>query len=440
MQSKVEKFIKDNYLLKENSKVVLGVSGGADSMALLDVLQKAGYEVIVAHCNFHLRDKESVRDEIFVRTKCEEKDLIYKIADFDTIKYAAQHSISIEMAARELRYQWFEELRQQFDADAIAVAHHKDDSIETVIMNMVRGTGIRGLTGIEPRAGYIVRPFLCATRTEIEDYMTTMRLEYVDDSTNSESIYTRNIIRLDVMPYLERINPSAKESIHKTMTNLKQVENIYKEYIQKSKDEIQDNNNISIQKLKQLTEPEAVLYEILSEYHFKTAVIRDVYESLDGLSGKVFYSDTHRVLKDRSLLMIELLNEKNNQTFRIESENATRINVPIGLDIQKINISVTPLVINKSNNNLYLDYDKISYPLVLRRWSIGDWFVPFGMKNKKKLSDYFSDNKFSLFDKENVWLLCSGEDIVWIVGHRSDNRFKITDDTKIVLKISFDQC
>lgn len=305
MQSRVEKFIEEEKLLKKNSKVVLGVSGGADSIALLNVLHNAGHKVIVAHCNFHLREDESMRDEEFVKNMCKERGLIYDSIHFDTIKHAAQYSLSIEMAARELRYKWFEELRQKHKAEAIAVAHHRDDSVETVIMNMIRGTGIKGLTGIEPRVGYIIRPFLCVTRADVDEYMHETGLGHVEDSTNSESIYTRNIVRLDIMPYMERINPSAKQSIFKTMTFLKQVENIYYKYIDEAKNAVLSDNKIDISKLKQTTEPAAVLFEILSEYGFNSAIADDVYEALDGQSGKIFYSDTYTLVKDRDHLILE---------------------------------------------------------------------------------------------------------------------------------------
>lgn len=434
MQSKVEKFIRDKNLLKDNSTVILGVSGGADSVVLLDVLYKAGYQLVVAHCNFHLRAEESMRDEVFVRQISKDRNLTCRVINFDTVKYAEQHSISIEMAARELRYGWFEELRQEADADAIAVAHHKDDSAETVVMNLIRGTGIRGLTGIKPQAGYIVRPLLCVSRIEIEEYAYRMGLEYIDDSTNRESIYTRNIIRLDIIPYFERINPSAKEAIQRTMKNLGQVENIYKEYIETSKKKIFKENSISIKKLKQLTEPEAVLFEILSEYNFNAAVISDIYDGLDGLAGKIFYSNTHKVLKDRDFLLIDILDVKKDQIYEIVSDTINEITTPINLKIQKIELSET-FELDKKSDILYVDYDLVSYPLILRRWVKGDWFIPFGMEGKKKLSDYFSDNKFSLFDKENVWLLCSGDNILWIIGHRADNRFKVSPNTKTVLKV-----
>lgn len=436
MQSKVEKFIRDEKLLKDNSKVILGVSGGADSMALLHILHNLNYQIIVAHCNFHLRSNESMRDEKFVRSFCEEKGLLYRVVDFDTLKYAAQHSISIEMAARELRYRWFEELRKEFEADAIAVAHHKDDSIETVIMNMVRGTGIRGLTGIEPKSGYIVRPFLSITRAEVEEYMLSSGLEYVNDSTNSESIYTRNIIRLDVMPYFERINSSAKDSIYKTMKNLKQVENIYKSYINDCRKKVFKDDKIDINKLTQLVEPEAVLYEILSEFNFNAAVVNDILESLKGHSGKIFYSNSHKVLKDRDFLILKvLLDDVEETNYIIDVDQISEIKEPINLLINKEVVN-EDFVLDRSPLLLYADYDKLGKPLQLRRWKEGDWFIPFGMKGKKKLSDYFNDNKFSLFDKENTWLLCSDQDIVWIVGHRSDDRFKIDPKTKTVLKIS----
>lgn len=305
MQNKVEKFIKEEKLLKKNSKVILGVSGGADSIALLNILHNAGYEIFVAHCNFHLRHEESLRDEEFVKDFCTTRNIEYRTKHFDTIKYAAQNSLSIEMAARELRYSWFEELRQEFNAEAIAVGHHKDDSIETVLMNMVRGTGIKGLTGIKPKAGYIIRPFLCVSRSEIEEYMKETGLKYVDDSTNSESIYTRNIIRLDVMPYLERINPSARQSIYKTILNLRQVEHIYAKYIEDAKKKVFKEHKIDITKLKMLTEPQAVLFEIISDYGFNSSDAEDIMNSLDSQSGKTFLSKSHRIIKDREFLIID---------------------------------------------------------------------------------------------------------------------------------------
>lgn len=310
LQLRVEKFIKDENLLSAGSSVILGVSGGADSIALLNILHRAGYKVIVAHCNFHLRAKESMRDENFVKEVCSQGGFTYKSINFDTLKYAAQNSLSIEMAARELRYKWFEDLRQEFNAESIAVAHHKDDSVETVIMNMLRGTGIKGLTGIDAKVGYIIRPFLCVTRHEVEDYIKQEQLSYVDDSSNSESIYTRNIVRLDVMPYFERINPSAKQAIHRTMQNLRQVENIYQTYIKDAKDKVLQNGRINILELKKTIEPAAVLYEILSSYNFNPATIEDIYEGLDGLSGKIFLSDTHKLLKDRDFLILEFNMEK----------------------------------------------------------------------------------------------------------------------------------
>ena len=305
MQKIVEKFIEDEKLLKKNSKVILGVSGGADSIALLNVLHNAGYETIVAHCNFHLRHEESMRDEAFVKSFCEERQLEYRSVHFDTIRYAAQHSLSIEMAARALRYSWFEELRQEFKAEAIAVGHHKDDSIETMLMNLVRGTGIKGLTGIKPKVGYIIRPFLCVNRTDIEEYTIQSGLSYVDDSSNSESIYTRNIIRLDVMPYLERINPSARQSIFKTIQHLRQVEHIYAKYIEQAKSEVLVDNTINIEKLKKDIEPQALLFEIVSEYGFNSSDTEDMMQALDGQSGKTFYFKSHRIVKDRDYLIID---------------------------------------------------------------------------------------------------------------------------------------
>lgn len=433
--SEIEQYIVENGLLAGGEKVIVGVSGGADSVALLDILHSFRLECVVAHCNFHLRGEESNRDAFFVEELCQRYKLKYERIDFDTEAYAERESISIEMAARELRYNWFEQIRTIHMAQKIAVAHHRDDSVETVLLNLIRGTGIRGLTGIPPMNGYIIRPLLCMSRNDILEYLKDRKLSYVDDSTNNEDLYSRNKIRLNILPLMETINPSVKEAIMRTSRNLSQVANIYRMYMDQVKKDIFQDNKISIALLIQYAEPEAILFEILSPYGFNAPTVRLVFESLVSQSGKVFHSDTHQLLKDRGFLILKKKETLTVDTFTIH-ESDENIGHPIQLTIERTLIN-GDFTIEGKPNILYLDANKVKYPLTLRHWRQGDWFIPFGMKGKKKVSDYFSDHKFSLFDKEDTWLLCSGEDILWIVGHRSDDRFKIGDETTEVIRITY---
>lgn len=433
--SRVEQYIVANGLLAGGEKIIVGVSGGADSVALLDILHSFGLECVVAHCNFHLRGEESNRDAFFVEELCKKYNLKYERIDFDTEAYAAINSVSIEMAARELRYNWFEQLRVIHMADKIAVAHHRDDSVETILLNLVRGTGIRGLTGIAPVNGYVIRPLLSLSRDEIVEYLKDRRLSFVNDSTNNEDMYARNKIRLNVIPVLEAINPSVKESVNKTAEHLTQVANIYYMYMAQVKANIFADNKINISMLVQYLEPEAILFELLSPYGFNSATVRQIFESVISQSGKIFYSETHELLKDRGYLILKKKDNLKIERYNIHEDEST-LSRPIHLKIERTPVN-GDFSIEKNPDIIYIDADKLAYPLTLRKWRQGDWFMPFGMKGKKKVSDYFSDNKFSLFDKEAAWLLCSGDDIVWIIGHRSDERFKITDETTEVVKIIY---
>ena len=441
MLEKVREYIQKENLIKDNTKIIVGLSGGMDSMVLLDILTLLGYSCIAAHCNFHLRGEESNRDEIFVKKWCKSIDIPFTSINFDTNQYALDRKISIEMAARELRYNWFETLRKHYQANYIAVAHHKDDSVETVLLNLIRGTGIKGLTGISAKNGHVVRPLLCIPRLEIEKYILERDIPHVTDSTNSEDLYLRNSLRLNVLPLLETLNPSVKDTIYRTSRNLTEAEKIYSESIQKSIKDVFSDNKIDINKLRQTASPRSVLFELLTTYNFTPSTIEDISESIDSISGKIFYSDSgsdlkkkkYRLIKDRNYFLLDVVNDiiNDNQTYLIEEET-TEIDFPINLKIREIS---SPKDIIYDSRFLYIDADKIKYPLVLRKWRSGDWFIPFGMKGRKKLSDYFSDRKFSLKDKEDAWLLASGDDIVWIVGERNDNRFRISEDTIKIISI-----
>ena len=441
MLEKVREFIHKENLIPDNTKIIVGLSGGMDSMVLLDILTLLGYQCMAAHCNFHLRGEESNRDENFVKKWCKSIDIPYTSINFDTNQYAADRKISIEMAARELRYNWFETLRRHYQAHYIAVAHHKDDSVETVLLNLIRGTGIKGLTGISSKNGYVVRPLLCISRSEIENYISERDIPYVTDSTNNEDLYLRNSLRLNVIPLLETLNPSVKDTIFRTSKNVTEAEKVYSESVQKSIKKVFNNNIININALKQTASSRSVLFELLTPYNFTPSTIEDISESIDSISGKIFFSDSnsdfekkkYRLIKDRSSFLLDVVNDtyNDNETYLIE-EGTTELKFPVYLKIREIN-SLDDMVYN--SRFLYIDADKIKYPLVLRRWKSGDWFIPFGMKGKKKLSDYFTDRKFSLKDKEDAWLLVAGDDIVWIVGERNDNRFKVTENTKRIISI-----
>lgn len=434
MLQKVKEFIRQNNLIKNNDKVIIALSGGADSIALLDILYRLKYNCLAAHCNFHLRGEESNRDAEFVKQFCANYNVPLSIIDFNTEEYARTNSISIEMAARELRYNWFEQIRKQYKADFIAVAHHQDDSVETILLNLIRGTGIRGLTGIPVRNNFVIRPLLGVTRKDIIKYINGRKLSYVEDYTNKEDIYVRNKIRLNILPLLETINPSAKSSIIRTAEHLSQVENIYSCYVNEIRSKVLNNNEIDIQKLLNCTEPQAILFELLYSYGFNSATIEQIFKSLSAQSGKIFYSEKYKVIKDRYTLILAPKENLHDAVYTINKSDC-EINKPIQLRIKYIDNEIFKF--KKDSNILYLDADKITFPIILRKWKVGDWFIPFGMKGRKKVSDYFSDNKFSLIDKENTWLLCNDTDIIWIVGHRSDNRYRINQNTKKILQIKF---
>ena len=431
---KVEKYITDNQLLKSDEKVIVGVSGGADSMALLHMLVTLGYKCIVAHCNFRLRAEESDRDESFVYSYCSKNSLECNFVSFDTYAYMKEKGISLEMAARELRYNWFEKISENSDIGKIAIAHHLDDSVETFLINLLRGSGIKGLTGIQPQNGKIIRPLLCLTQSEVLEYLTAASLTFVEDSTNTEDVYLRNKIRLNIIPQLKEINPSINHTINQTCTYLQKAETVYRKHIDNVISNVFKNNAIDIQSLINSEIADMVLFEILYPYGFNSSSIKDILESANGISGKIFYSGRYQLVKDRTAFILKKRSDNAEEYFYI-AENIKLIDVPVKLIIegQRNEESMQEI---KSRSKAFVDKDLLTFPLHLRKWKQGDRFIPFGMKGSKKLSDYFSDRKFNLFDKQNTWLLCNADDkIIWVVGERADNRFRITEATQCVLKI-----
>ena len=420
IQQRITQYIEKNHLFSSDSKILVALSGGADSVALLRILHTAGYHCEAAHCNFHLRGEESNRDESFVRQLCLKYNIRLHTADFNTTQYAAEKHISIEMAARELRYNWFEEIKNKYRADVIAVAHHQDDSIETMLLNLIRGTGITGLLGIRPRNGAIVRPLLCVNRKEIIQYLQNIEQDYVTDSTNLEDEYTRNKIRLNLLPLMEEINPSVKNSLVETSNYLNDVATIYNKCIEETKNNIVTTEGIRISELVKEPAPEAILFEILHPLGFNSAQIKDIAFSLHSQPGKQFCSKKWRVIKDREFLLIEAI------------ESGNEILLPF--QIIKEEKEYTPdFLIPRDKGIACFDADKLNGDIHYRKWQTGDTFIPFGMKGKKKISDYLTDRKFSISQKERQWVLCCGEHIAWLIGERTDNRFRIDETTKRVV-------
>jgi tRNA(Ile)-lysidine synthase len=431
----VRAYINKYHLLSGNKPVIVGFSGGSDSVTLLTVLLRLGYSCLAAHCNFHLRGEESDRDEDFARNFAHTLKVPFHKTDFHTRPYASQKHISVEMAARELRYRWFEEIRERLDAQAIAVAHHRDDNVETFLMNLIRGTGIRGVRGIQPRNGSIIRPLLSVGKKEIREWLETERLEYVTDSSNLSDTYTRNFIRLNVLPLLEEINPSVKEAIARTSGHLSAVEEIYQFVVEKAKTTAMQGTRISIAEVQRFPSPETILYELLAPFHFTRYVTENIFAALEKEPGRVFYSSTHRLIKDRTHLLLTPVGKTEKPVYTIEAvEDETVWHGPVRLSFRKTTAAKKDRLETHKHSACF-DYDKLHFPLTLRTWRPGDRFVPFGMKGTKKLSNYFSDRKYSLPDKEQTWLLCSGEHIIWIVGERMDERFRVHQETKHIFTV-----
>jgi tRNA(Ile)-lysidine synthase len=435
---KVISYIKTHQLCREGAKLIVGVSGGADSIALLHFLHNAGYACIVAHCNFHLRGVESDTDETFVKNLADKWHIPFFSTSFDTKTLAKEKGISIEMAARDLRYDWFASLKQEQNAEAIAIAHHLDDSIETFFINLSRGTGLRGLLGIQPKQGNIIRPFLSVSRDEINNYISNNHLQSRIDLSNFDQLIIRNKIRHSLIPVFESFNPSFRQIMAENFTRLGELNEVANDLIESfRKDTVIDYEgyfSISINKLRNQTNTHYFLFELLKPYNFNDATVNDILCHLDGESGKSFFSPTHRVIKDRNYLLVTPSTVVDNSSYSIP-EGTLSINTPLELHFAQP-ISVTTNSIVKNSRVACIDFEKLTFPLKIRRPKEGDFFYPLGMNGKKKLSDFFIDKKFNLFDKENCWLLTSDNQIIWIIGYRIDDRFKIDDKSKKMIKIS----
>ncbi|WP_397444593.1 tRNA lysidine(34) synthetase TilS [Polaribacter sp. R77954] len=434
--------INTNFPFLKDKKIVIAISGGLDSVVLYHLLHQLQFNIFLAHCNFKLREQESDLDEEFVvKLSQKSSNQIFRI-EFDTDNYAKKHKCSTQIAARELRYNWFQELLSKYNFDYIATAHHADDNLETFLINLTRGTGLEGLTGIPETNGNIIRPLLPFSREEILLYAKKNNIEWREDASNAATKYTRNKIRHLVIPVLKEINPSLLASFSNSLNYLEESKQIIEDRIEEVSKLIitpfscaQGNAclKINIHKIQQLSNPKAYLYQFLKAYHFTEW--DDVYHLLSAQSGKQVFSKTHRLLKDRDVL---ILSKKSNgifsgveKLFFIE-QNQTEITHPIRLTFKK--------VAEKSKANkqtIYVDKDLLKYPLIVRKRKNGDYLYPAGMQGKKKLSKYFKDEKLSLLEKENTWLLCNADyKIIWVINYRQDRRFLPQKTTENYLKIT----
>jgi tRNA(Ile)-lysidine synthase len=422
--------------IQTKKTVLIGTSGGRDSMVLCHLYLLSNLPFAIAHCNFNLRAKESDEDEAFVKRWANDHQIPIHIKSFETKTYAKKRKLSIQMAARELRIKWFKELCTSNNYEFYATAHHSDDAIETYLINQIRGTGLAGLHGILPRQGKLIHPLLFSNREEITLFALSNHISWRDDSSNEETNYLRNNVRHHLLPLLKNINPDIADVLKGNIKRLKAAEDIYTEKIKEYRSQLcttsENGFNIDFKQLNAIAQKEWVLYEIIKDYGFNFTQASQISATTDTKSGTFVESDTHILLKNRHQL---ILTEK-------EAEKNTLWDVHFGVETIAKPISLQIIYygnkkINKIDESVaQFDFQKLSFPLVLRKWKTGDFFYPLGMKGRKKmLSDFFIDEKLSQIEKKKIWILCSGDQIVWVVGRRIDNRFKITKQTEEVLEV-----
>lgn len=426
--------LQEHFPKVSESKILIAISGGVDSVVLTHLCKEANLDISLAHCNFHLRGEESEGDEAFVMELADALEIEVYIEGFETEAYARGKKISIQMAARELRYHWFEELRETLQFDYIFTAHHANDNLETVLINFVRGTGLEGLTGIPEKNGYILRPLLPFSREDIEEYARNSHIKWREDSSNASGKYLRNRIRQEVIPNLVDLNPQFLESFENTRKHLQESSILVEDYISalfpRIAKEEEYGYSFRIKMLKTIPHLRAVLYELFRSFGFTEW--NDVFDLLDAQPGKIVYSKTHRLIKDRENLLLTTFPSINEREYEILAEEEV-VMLPIGT----FQLEEADEISNGGKNVIYLDLNKLNFPLTVRRWEEGDYFHPFGMKGRKKLSKYFKDEKLSLPQKENSWLLCSKNEIVWVIGYRADARFGVDENTSAILKLTY---
>jgi len=439
MLDRLKSYLEENKLCKFGDRVLLAVSGGIDSVVMAHLFREADYNCGIAHCNFQLRGKDSDSDEAFVRLLGASLEMPVFVKRFDVEETVMEEGISVQMAARELRYAWFEELLNDHSYDLVATAHNKNDSIETFFINLSRGTGIRGITGIPPGNGKIIRPLLFATRKEIIAYAEQNQLKFREDASNLDTKYRRNKIRHDVIPVMEQINPGFTETMSLNMERLTEVFGIYKQAVKLARKELFEEGSrritIDIGKLSSLSPRRTWFYELFSPFGFTRSQCEGIEQIMDAKPGRRSISTTHQLFKDRDrLILIQSTQESFERYYLDGPDNGSSLPFPMDVEvIDRDELEKIP----SDPNIACLDHDEIQFPLIIRHWLHGDYFYPLGMNQMKKLSDFFVDNKISVPEKESTWILASGKKIVWIMGHRIDHRFRITEKTTKVLLLSF---
>lgn len=431
MLFKFQKHLSENLPFLKEKKLLLAISGGIDSMVLASLLKQLNFDVSLAHCNFKLRGEESDVDQNFISNFASENSLKLYVTAFDTNSFAQDNKVSIQVAARQLRYIWFHQLLQENQLDYILTAHHLDDNLETFLINFTRGTGLEGLTGIPVQNEKVIRPLLNFSREEIITFASENSIEWREDSSNSSNKYLRNKLRHDIVPILKSFNPSFLDSFQDTLNYLQQAKSlaedasvlVYKEVVT----EKENQKFIRLFDLKRLPNYEAYLFQWLQPFGFKAW--KDIYNLTEAQSGKFVLSENYRLLKDRDFLILEPVQSDDFSTYEIGVDQT--IKFPIKLKTS----TVLKAALQNESNVIYVDKEKLKFPLTIRKWQEGDYFCPAGIDGKKKVSKYFKDEKFSLSDKESTWLLLSENQIVWIIGKRQDRRFYIDNTTNQVLKI-----
>lgn len=431
--------IESQSLFTSDDTILLAVSGGMDSVVMCELFYRANYKFAIAHCNFHLRPNDSDVDEKFVEQLAKKYNVSFYSASFDTIKYASDNKLSIEEAARNLRYNFFEQILSTHGYAYVATAHHRDDAIETFFLNLMRGTGIVGLHGILHKNANVIRPLLAFGRDEIEHFVNENNLDYRTDYTNATLDYKRNKVRHLLHPLLRKLSPAFDKTMQNNMRHIADVEKIYKDAVEKKRVQClkpyKNGFKISIKELENLHPLRTYLYEFLSPFGFGESAVLDIIDACGATSGKKFYAKNYYLIKDRECLFVYPLVDDGAAKDVYITADLCRIELPIPLTFEYAD-NADSYNFDFISANAYFDADKIQFPLCLRKWKQGDKFQPFGMKGKRKVSDFFTDAKLSIHDKKDVWLLCSATgEIMWIVGMRTDDRFKITPLTKKILRV-----
>ena len=427
-------YIKKNALFTPQQKILLAVSGGKDSVLMAQLFKLCNYNFSISHCNFNLRADEAQRDESFVRLLANSFDVKFHVTHFDTKGYAVDHQISTQMAARDLRYQWFDQVRVEGNYDYVAVAHHQSDSIETLLLNLTRGTGISGMHGILPKRDKIIRPILFLSRVQIDELVEENDINFVEDSSNESSKYARNKIRLNVIPQLREINPNLEETFAQNIIRFAETEEVVNAFIAQKKLEVINEINgdicLAINKIKELKPQKLIVFELLKPYHFSSKVIDDLLNSLDKQSGTLFYSATHSATIDRDRVLISAL--RNEKEIDVQFLHPKDDYVIAGE--AKISIFYTESTLIENNPlKAFVDLNQLIFPLIIRFWQDGDRFMPLGMRNFKKLSDFFIHQKVPLPQKAKIPIVVNGNgEIIWVAGFRTDNRYKVNVTTKKV--------